>query len=293
MGWSDYNPDEFSNYAELRAPTMQDYPQGTLDPRDTGLEKGGHIISAILDALQWGPARRGEWAGGSSEVNAPAWGRKPGESPIAATGMAIPWPTTGAMEATGILPIALAAAKSRAELANSGVPSYAAIGKALQDAPGIGENAWNMGKEWLTRLGEKIGGFGGNELQPAMQGAFDVATNQPYEPLLSRILGKHQIYVPHIPSSIEEPLLLKNPGETIDPIAKALGRKDWTGAQGFHTPLNAPEGEKYGGDLVTSAFQNQDNIIPHEYGHFLQRLINAQDNRPWSQIFEAQKIWMN
>ena len=89
-----YQPDEFSSYAELRNLTPWDEPEGQLAPQR---QEGGHIISAIAKLLGLGGALEGNWAGQAEGTQSPMYGRKWGEAPIADILGNIDLPLKGAM----------------------------------------------------------------------------------------------------------------------------------------------------------------------------------------------------
>ena len=274
MGWSDELYDNEPGLAPVK-------------------QEGGHVIGLLADSLGVGPWLRGEWEGAPQGTHSPLWGRGSGsktgwirdtipvpiaknEAPMANIIGAVPWPVKGAMVATGIIPTALKAAESRAALAKSNVPRDAAIGKLLDDAPGIAENAWNVGKEGLEWLGQKLGGIvpEGIGIQPAMEGAMarPPMPEAAYRPILHRVLGKHTIIVPHIPNSTAEPLLLKTTGPDIANLAEAI--PGWE-RNARNLGIYSPRWSKEGGTVIGTTIEKQGTTIPHEYGHDLEDLLTS------------------
>lgn len=256
------------NPGEIRAP---DHYGASADP-----------LMAIAAALGLGPAYRGEWSGRSQEVDSPWYGTGKGSrTPIADVLGMIPWPAEGAMAATGIIPRALAAAKSRAELAASNIPSYTAIGKALQDAPGIAENAWNLGKEAVGWLGDKLAPAAEETMEAAAPASTSAA---PYRSILHKLLGNHDVVIPYIPRSADEALTLKTGAPLINDMLRQIGIKDNSPMLGLFKALGG------GSDLIASTLDEQTTTLPHEFSHRLQDLLTgiySAGTRPEAQEINA------
>ena len=189
---------------------------------------------------------------------------------------------------------ALKLAAKRRAIARA-VPEY---GEVLQKLPTLREGIRGVGERLVQRARRAVPSFEGMSPVPAAAELGKEGVG--YRAILKNALGRHSIDIPYVPKSISEPLILRSPTASVEPITDALNLGK-TRATGKFVPLSErtalrilgprAQGRGFMGDLILSGNKGGARTLRHEGGHWAEDLLNeglsGLGSRPFEQTAEA------